>query len=238
MISHSQMPMQFRAHAVTAGLELVLLILSGKIASALNIGYGLDAVIIGSPNAFHVDSAIPALDKGLTILLEKPVATSLEDCAKLWQAYIKADCPPLAVGFVLRYTPFYSKVKELIAQGAVGQVLSIEAAEDNFSCFDTPFCLVGHSHVPLVFEFVEGVAIYRGFPDDDGLQLGNNRLIINPGGVGQPRDGDPRASYAIYDDKTSIIHHYRVEYDILATQSKMEERGLPASLIKRLSHGL
>jgi len=116
--------------------------------------------------------------------------------------------------------------------------LSIEAAEDNFSCFDTLFCLVGHSHVPLVFELVDGVAIYRGFPDEGGLQLSNNRVIINPGGVGQPRDGDPRASYALYDDENCVIHNYRVEYDILATQNKMEERGLPASLIKRLSHGL
>jgi diadenosine tetraphosphatase ApaH/serine/threonine PP2A family protein phosphatase len=62
-------------------------------------------------------------------------------------------------------------------------------------------------------------------------------MIINPGGVGQPRDGDPRASYAVYDSAARILYHYRVEYDILATQRKMDELGLPVPLIVRLSEG-
>jgi len=62
-------------------------------------------------------------------------------------------------------------------------------------------------------------------------------MILNPGGVGQPRDGDPRASYALYDTEARTVHHYRVEYDIQATQKKMEEQGLPTPLILRLSVG-
>ena len=65
----------------------------------------------------------------------------------------------------------------------------------------------------------------------------NNRLIINPGGVGQPRDGDPRASYAIYDSDAQVVYHYRVNYDISATQQKMLEYNLPLPLIERLSYG-
>ncbi len=116
-------------------------------------------------------------------------------------------------------------------------LLSSEAAQDNFAYFETAYCLVGHSHVPLIFELFSGTTIYRVFPHGNSLVLGENRLIINPGGVGQPRDGDPRASYAIYDTATQIIHHYRVEYDIQATQKRMIERGLPLPLILRLSQG-
>ena len=116
-------------------------------------------------------------------------------------------------------------------------LLSIEAAQDNFANFETAYCLVGHSHVPLIFELFGSNAIYRVFPEETGLKLEENRLIINPGGVGQPRDGDPRASYAIYDAKALTICHYRVEYDIPATQKKMAERGLPMPLILRLSVG-
>ena len=72
----------------------------------------LDGVIIGSPNVEHLASLLPALEQGLTILLEKPVATSMEDCVEMWRSYRAAGEPPLAVGFVLRYTPFYKKIKE------------------------------------------------------------------------------------------------------------------------------
>lgn len=116
--------------------------------------------------------------------------------------------------------------------------LAIDAAEDNFSHFKTPFCLVGHSHVPLIFESIDSSTIYRVFEDGVSLELGTNRLIINPGGVGQPRDGDPRASYALYDDEARVVYQHRVEYDIQATQKKMQEHDLPVSLVKRLSYGL
>ena len=72
----------------------------------------------------------------------------------------------------------------------------------------------------------------------DMLLLGGNRLIINPGGVGQPRDHDPRASYAIYDSEKNIICHYRVDYDIGITQDRMESAGLPGFLISRLAWGV
>ncbi len=73
----------------------------------------------------------------------------------------------------------------------------------------------------------------EGFP----IALGPERIIINPGSVGQPRDGDARAAYAILDIETTTLTHYRVEYDIAATQSKMEQVNLPTRLIQRLSYG-
>jgi len=92
-------------------------------------GDEFDAVIIGSPNACHLEAAIPALQRRQVILLEKPVATTVEDCRAIWQAHQDAGMPPLAVGFVLRYTSFYRRIREVIDAGTIGQILSIEATE-------------------------------------------------------------------------------------------------------------
>lgn len=116
--------------------------------------------------------------------------------------------------------------------------LSTKDIEENFNSFDTRFCLVGHSHKPMVFgQDSEGSYSITGIPDEIKLGSENSRLIINPGSVGQPRDGDPRASYAIYDSEARTVYHYRVDYDVTATQQKMTEHGLPLSLIERLSYG-
>jgi diadenosine tetraphosphatase ApaH/serine/threonine PP2A family protein phosphatase len=111
-------------------------------------------------------------------------------------------------------------------------------ASDNFKCFDTRYCLVGHTHVPFVFELDE-ILINQGYMgSDDILKLGDRRLIINPGGVGQPRDRDPRASYAIYDSEEHAIYHYRIAYDIGYTQAKMGKEGLPGFLVTRIAWGV
>jgi len=120
-------------------------------------------------------------------------------------------------------------------------ILSPSIARANFECFDTRFCLVGHTHVPI---------IYRHHPDnphraydtlipslDARLVLGEDRLIINPGSVGQPRDGDPRASYAILDSDELTLEYRRIPYPIEVTQARMVKRGLPLRLIIRLGYG-
>ncbi len=118
-------------------------------------------------------------------------------------------------------------------------LVSNSVAKENFAYFKSQFCLVGHSHVPLVFSHNESGAYSAGrFSTNVKLLLGRNRLIINPGGVGQPRDGDPQASYAIYDSQTRIIKLYRVPYDIRTTQDRMVERGLPMRQVARLSQGM
>ncbi|MFC2024898.1 metallophosphoesterase family protein [Chloroflexota bacterium] len=118
-------------------------------------------------------------------------------------------------------------------------IISISLAKQNFACFKSQFCLVGHSHVPLVFSYSDsGACSYSPFLPNVGLALGKNRMIINPGGVGQPRDGDPQASYAIYDSESKMIRLYRIPYDIHTTQDKMIKSGLPIRLATRLSYGM
>jgi predicted phosphodiesterase len=118
-------------------------------------------------------------------------------------------------------------------------LVSTHVARFSFNYFQTKFCLVGHSHVPMMFELLApaGDCLVHEFPKDTPLTLDGNRLIINPGGVGQPRDSDPRASYAIYDSDHNVIWHHRVSYDISSTQQRMREYGLPYGLAARLSHG-
>lgn len=112
-------------------------------------------------------------------------------------------------------------------------------ARVNFARLKTRYCLVGHSHVPLVFESGDGGDIrLREFTDGQRRQLTERRLIINPGSVGQPRDGDPRASYATYDEESLVVTLHRVPYDIGLTQSRMMAHDLPARLITRLGYGV
>lgn len=114
-------------------------------------------------------------------------------------------------------------------------IVSMWDAAANLEYFDTSYCLVGHSHVPFLFELQASGPYLGALPP--GLHLGDSRLIINPGAVGQPRNGDPRASFALYDSGTNTIEHHRVSYDIATTQRKMLEAGLPQSLAIRLSYG-
>jgi diadenosine tetraphosphatase ApaH/serine/threonine PP2A family protein phosphatase len=69
------------------------------------------------------------------------------------------------------------------------------------------------------------------------LNFGDERAILNPGSVGQPRDGDARASYLVIDTDSAYVAWHRVEYDIEATQALMAQAGLPHSLARRLSVG-
>jgi diadenosine tetraphosphatase ApaH/serine/threonine PP2A family protein phosphatase len=118
-------------------------------------------------------------------------------------------------------------------------LLSVSSAKENFACFKLAYCLVGHSHLPSVFRQTEsGGAFFSPFLDYVGLSLGKSRMIINPGSVGQPRDSDPRASYAILDSETRVARLYRVSYDIEQTQFRMKQQNLSVRLISRLSQGL
>jgi len=115
-------------------------------------------------------------------------------------------------------------------------VFSLEEAETNFHCFREPICFVGHSHCPAFFvQERPGRVVCRQAPQL-AIEKGK-RYLINVGSVGQPRDGDPRAAYLIYDTRTARIELKRVPYDVATTQAKMARAGLPPFLIERLSVG-
>lgn len=112
-------------------------------------------------------------------------------------------------------------------------------AAANFEYFDTGICFVGHTHAPAIFQ--HDLAM-RGEPSavppyGEPIVLANGRYIVNPGSVGQPRDGDPRAAYALYEPESRTIEFRRLAYDIGQTQQQMRAAGLPAALVARLVQG-
>lgn len=119
-------------------------------------------------------------------------------------------------------------------------ILDLQTALENFEHFQTPVCLVGHSHIPALFLLDEEAAELSFYLVGDGevIDLSRGRAIINPGSVGQPRDGDPRASYAVLDDEAQTWTLHRVAYDIAETQARMVVHKLPARLIERLEFGM
>lgn len=117
-------------------------------------------------------------------------------------------------------------------------ILDKGTAAINFAYFDTPWCLVGHTHTPVIFEEVDGLRVAIHAPNyQGGLHLNGNRLIINPGSVGQPRDSDPRAAYAILDTDKMVWEYKRVAYPVEQTQERMRQHGLPQRLVARLEYG-
>ncbi|HEY7270472.1 MAG TPA: metallophosphoesterase family protein [Dehalococcoidia bacterium] len=117
-------------------------------------------------------------------------------------------------------------------------LLSTAAAAEHLALQTTRYGFIGHSHLQLSF-----VEHERGRPrgtlqaSGDEVQLAQHRLIANPGGLGQPRDGDPRTAYALLDTSTMRLAFKRIEYDIARTQKRMQAAGLPYYLIERLARG-
>ena len=116
-------------------------------------------------------------------------------------------------------------------------IVSLSTAAISFQHFKTKYCLVGHSHIPFMCALLEDRCIYVDFPIGTPVHLGEHRLIINPGAVGQPRDGDPRASYVLYDSDKNTLLRLRAEYPVKTAMVKIVKAGLPPFLAERLSYG-
>ena len=117
-------------------------------------------------------------------------------------------------------------------------VLSDAAARRTFELTTAPLILVGHSHVALhVSEDGPGL---RGGQSVAGtvVDLAGERTLLNPGSVGQPRDGDPRAAWLAIDESAGRATFRRTEYPVERTQAEMQERGLPRALAERLTSGV
>jgi predicted phosphodiesterase len=116
-------------------------------------------------------------------------------------------------------------------------LLDTQSAYENFSYFANDYCLIGHSHIPLMFSMHNQDDVRLSFPPPGQTQQLKPRAIINPGSVGQPRDRDRRACYGLFDPEFETWAIKRVEYNIHATQEDMREVDLPTRHIDRLSGG-
>ena len=117
-------------------------------------------------------------------------------------------------------------------------VLSDEAVLATLELADASLVLVGHSHVALQVVQSDEELAGGGAAAGTELDLGGVRALLNPGSVGQPRDGDPRAAYLLLDLEARHASFRRVEYDVERTQREMRDAGLPEMLAGRLALGL
>jgi diadenosine tetraphosphatase ApaH/serine/threonine PP2A family protein phosphatase len=116
-------------------------------------------------------------------------------------------------------------------------VLSGEAALEALELTTAPVVLVGHSHVALQIGLA-GNTLSGGLARaGTELDLSSGRFLLNPGSIGQPRDGDPRAAYLLLDLERRFAAFRRVPYPIQRTQTEMRTLGLPEVLAERLAHG-
>jgi predicted phosphodiesterase len=112
-----------------------------------------------------------------------------------------------------------------------------DVASANLASFDTRICLHGHTHVPIVFRADEGSVEMVSATPGAPITISAGRLLLNPGSVGQPRDGDPASSYVVIDTEAGSAEFRRVSYDVDQTQRLMRDAGLPPRLVERLRYG-
>ena len=117
-------------------------------------------------------------------------------------------------------------------------LLDTRTATISFEFFDKPYCFVGHTHLPVLYHLPDDRQTAQLIVPEHVSQMTlAPRAILNPGSVGQPRDRDPRAAYAILDLTDFTWEWHRVEYDIQSVQEQMHEANLPERHITRLSAG-
>ena len=151
----------------------------------------------------------------------------LADDTRTW---LSALPETLAVGDVtLVHGSPRDPLREYITNAAI--------ARANLGAVTTPHVLHGHTHVPVAFT-ADGDRMGVVAPSaGSSLAFDGRRALINPGSVGQPRDGDPRASYLVLDPEAPSVTWHRVPYDVRAVQTAIRAAGLPSRLADRLAVG-
>ena len=115
-------------------------------------------------------------------------------------------------------------------------VISKEEGKRYFRNFEAPICFVGHSHIPVILEQMDDGEVNDYVSDIWDIAQGN-RYIFNDGSLGQPRDGNPKPSFMIYDSEDKTVKVQRFKYDLRVTQDKILESGLFRYLAERLAKG-
>lgn len=116
-------------------------------------------------------------------------------------------------------------------------VTTADSARDNFATLETVHGLNGHTHRPIGFVAVGSRVETRVPRDADTIGLDDGRALLNPGSVGQPRDGSPDSSYLVIDTSAGTCTWHRVAYDVARVQGAMRGLGLPRALVDRLAVG-
>ena len=121
----------------------------------------------------------------------------------------------------------------LLAPAEWNYIYDEASARRHLSLQKRRVCFVGHTHMPNSWRVTDSLMTTEN--GDDIALDDESRVLVNVGSVGQPRDGDPRASYALYDPEADVVHLRRVPYEVAITQAKIRAAGLPEALATRLS---
>ena len=183
-------------------------------------------------------------DHAVTGKLNPDLFNGAARAAALWTAQQLSDDQMAYLADLpeVRHEGRFTQVHGSLRDPVMEYLISEPAALATFSLMETPFCLVGHSHYPLVWTEENGRAGVELLDPSAPVPLDPaRRMIVNPGSVGQPRDGNWRASYQIYDSEAGgpagVLYHRRVEYDLAGAQNGILSAGLPESLAIRLGNG-
>ncbi len=117
-------------------------------------------------------------------------------------------------------------------------ITSSPVARANLALLGTTYGLHGHTHLPVAWADDDGRVVSIAPGHGSSFALDGRPALLNPGSVGQPRDGDPTAGYLVLDTEAALATWHRVRYDIPAVQSMMRAAGLPSRLVERLSYGV
>ncbi len=163
------------------------------------------------------------------------------DAVRLQRAWLSAEERDLLASLPLiteqdSFTLVHGSVREPVWE----YVLDSAAARACLQRAKTTHCCNGHTHLPAVFQWRDGTTAVDVREPREGstIELSSGRALVNPGSVGQPRNGDPRAAWALLDTDARTVTFRRTRYDVATTQRRMRARALPPFLAERLTHGL
>ncbi|MFO1076535.1 MAG: metallophosphoesterase family protein [Planctomycetota bacterium] len=183
-------------------------------------------------------------DAAVLDLLDTSYFNQYARAAILWtKAQLREDDLAFlrSLPLVVRQPPFTVVHGTLHMPEQFGYVISPVEALDSLSHQDTQLCFVGHSHVPTIYlankDALRDLRVVMNSEAEIGYH-GFDRVLVNVGSVGQPRDEDPRAAYALVDTHEETVSIRRVPYDIAKVQRKIIRAGLPEVLANRLSLGV
>jgi diadenosine tetraphosphatase ApaH/serine/threonine PP2A family protein phosphatase len=232
-------------HANLQALEVVLAALDAQHLEALwvtgdTVGYGADPsevlAVLRQRGALLVqgnhDRAV-ATGEGLDDFNDRAAIAAQKHAAWLSaeERDLLASLPPVTT--VERFTLCHGSLRDPMWE----YVTSVSAATASLARAKTPFACHGHTHIPALFqEEPAGLRLVR--PKVGTTYALSAKSLVNPGSVGQPRDGDPRAAYAVLDTVAANVTFYRSSYEVYEAQRRIRARGLPEIFADRLTVGV
>jgi len=232
-------------HANLQALEVVLAALAERAIEALwvtgdTVGYGADPsdvlAALRERGALLVqgnhDRAV-ATGEGLDVFNDRAAIAAVKHAEWLSaeERDLLAGLPPVTT--IERFTLCHGSLRDPMWE----YVTSVPAARASLARAATPFACHGHTHVPALFvDEAGGMRVLR--PKLDAAYELGAKGLVNPGSVGQPRDGDPRAAYAVLDTAAGTATFYRSAYDVPLAQRRIRARRLPEIFADRLAVGV